>query len=180
MTSILHRLRALEAPLKLLGLTLLVVISALVAAAAQSNLSTLSTGKDYRLTEQEVSIVKKGSRLELGIGWQKTNPLVFSKANKDSYAGFFDDVLSQWDSYASRISASGRNSVGLSDLPTYRGKLSAFFFSKRADGKKFPDGRPLLRLVYCENSDRDCIRGQVHFYSKEQVMSLRTLVLGAF
>jgi len=180
MATFLHRVVSPGRVLRLLGLTLLFVILTFELSVAQSNLSTLSTDKDYRLTEQVVLTNKRGGRLELGINWKRTNPLVFSKANKDEYLIFLDDILSQWGTYASRNAASGRNTIRLGYFPTHRGEISAFFFNNLADGKKFPDNQPRLRLIYCKDKDRDCIRGQVHFYSREQVKNLRAILFEAF
>lgn len=149
-------------------------------ARTQRVLYTLSTDKEYRILEQVVSINKRRGRLELGINWKKTRPITFSKSNQGTYIDFFNSVISSWDSYASRTIDANKNTFDLGDLPTHRGVISAVFFRRQAHGPSLPDNKPRLRLVYCKKGDFGCIHSQVHFYSKEQVVTLRNIIAEGF
>ena len=159
-------------------LCLMVVFTAFVYGNAQSQatLSALSSNESYKLEEQVVSLVKKRRRIELGISWKKSNPIVFSKRNRDLYIHSLENILSDWDGYLSQTTAANQNILNLGYLPTYRGELHLMFFRNLADGRSLPDNQPRLWMTYCKNNNEGCISGQVHFYTKEQVAILRDII----
>lgn len=145
-------------------------------ALADIALFTLSTDRAYALSQQEVSVEVTDDVLTLGIEWKRTSPLIFGRDFSDRYVSFFKALVSEWDAHAEYLDATGGNTAPLGYLPTQGGELSVHFFSRLANGQEFVDGQSRVRVVYCGEVDRDCIAGQVHFYSREQVFKLVGLI----
>ncbi len=145
-------------------------------ALADITLFTLSTDSAYSLSQQEVSVDISGDILTLGIDWKMTSPLIFSLDLNDRYVTFFKALVSDWDAYARDLDASGSNTAPLGYLPTQSGELSVVFFARLADGREFADGASRVRMVYCGQTDGNCIAGQVHFYTRGQISQLVDLL----